>query len=119
MKINEQLGMRISYLRKQRGLSQLDLACEANINRNYLCDLEKGKRLSKSIKKYGIDKTIAIFTSSGSGENEKCIEELKSVLPFIKTQVSLVDKSQPDAKDNSKKLERFIKDIQTSIEQMK
>ncbi len=44
MKINEQLGMRISYLRKQRGLSQLDLACEANINRNYLCDLEKGKR---------------------------------------------------------------------------
>ena len=55
MKINEQLGMRISYLRKQRGLSQLDLSCEANINRNYLCDLEKGKRLSKSIKKYGID----------------------------------------------------------------
>ena len=71
------------------------------------------------IKKYGIDKTIAIFTSSGSGENEKCIEELKSVLPFIKAQVSLVDKSQPDAKDNSKKLERFIKDIQTSIEHMK
>ena len=44
MKINEQLGMRISYLRKQRGFSQLDLSCEANINRNYLCDLEKGKR---------------------------------------------------------------------------
>ena len=44
MKINEQLGMRISYLRKQRGLSQLDLSSEANINRNYLCDLEKGKR---------------------------------------------------------------------------
>ena len=44
MKINEQLGMRISYLRKQRGLSELDLSCEDNINRNYLCDLEKGKR---------------------------------------------------------------------------
>ena len=44
MKIEKQLGMRISYLRKKMGLSQLDLALEAGINRNYLSDLERGMR---------------------------------------------------------------------------
>ena len=38
------LGKRIHYLRKQRGLSQEDLALECDINRNYLSDLERGRR---------------------------------------------------------------------------
>ena len=44
MRIEEQLGMRIRYLRKQRMMSIEDLALEAGINRNYLCDLENGRR---------------------------------------------------------------------------
>ena len=44
MNINVQLGMRIRYLRKQKGLSQEDLALEAGINKNYLSDLERGTR---------------------------------------------------------------------------
>lgn len=44
MKAQEQLGMRIRYLRKQIGWSQEDLALEANINKNYICDLENGRR---------------------------------------------------------------------------
>lgn len=44
MKIELQLGMRIKYLRKRRGWSQEDLALEANINKNYLSDLERGMR---------------------------------------------------------------------------
>jgi len=39
-----QLGMRIRYLRKLRRWSQEDLALEANINKNYICDLENGRR---------------------------------------------------------------------------
>ncbi len=39
-----QLGMRIRYLRKQKNLSQLDLALEAGINKNYISDLERGSR---------------------------------------------------------------------------
>ena len=35
MKASYQLGMRIVYLRKQKGWSQEDLALEANINANY------------------------------------------------------------------------------------
>ncbi|MDI9504055.1 MAG: helix-turn-helix transcriptional regulator [Erysipelotrichaceae bacterium] len=38
------LGIRIRKLRVDRGWSQLDLSLEANINRNYICDLENGRR---------------------------------------------------------------------------
>ena len=44
MRIEEQLGMRIRFLRKQKHMSIEDLAIESDINRNYLCDLENGRR---------------------------------------------------------------------------
>ena len=44
MTINKQLGYRIRYLRQNRGLSIEALALEAEINRNYLGDLERGMR---------------------------------------------------------------------------
>lgn len=44
MNILTQLGMRIRYLRKQKGISQLALALESGINKNYLSDLERGTR---------------------------------------------------------------------------
>ena len=44
MTINKQLGARIRYLRQQKNLSIEGLALEADINRNYLCDLERGAR---------------------------------------------------------------------------
>ena len=44
MDINKQLGMRIKYLRSLKKWSQEDLALEANINKNYLSDLERGER---------------------------------------------------------------------------
>lgn len=39
-----QLGMRIRYLRKKVGMSQLDLSLEAGVNKNYISDLERGQR---------------------------------------------------------------------------
>ena len=44
MNILIQLGMRIRYLRKQLNMSQLDLSVESDVNRNYISDLEKGRR---------------------------------------------------------------------------
>jgi len=44
MTIDKQLGMRISYLRKQAGWSQEELSFRSNINKNYLSDLERGRR---------------------------------------------------------------------------
>lgn len=44
MNIQIQLGARIRYLRKKRKMSQEDLALDSNINRNYLSDLERGRR---------------------------------------------------------------------------
>ena len=44
MTINKQLGARIRYLRQQKNMTIEDLALEAEINRNYLSDLERGTR---------------------------------------------------------------------------
>lgn len=42
--INFELGKRIQYLRRRRGMSQEDLALECKINKNYLSDMERGTR---------------------------------------------------------------------------
>lgn len=44
MTIYKQLGARIRYLRQQKNQSIEDLALDAEINRNYLGDLERGAR---------------------------------------------------------------------------
>ena len=44
MTINKQLGARIRYLRQQKNMSIEELALEADVNRNYLGDLERGMR---------------------------------------------------------------------------
>lgn len=44
MTATQQLGMRIRYLRKQLHWSQEDLALEANVNKNYISDLENARR---------------------------------------------------------------------------
>lgn len=44
MDIYEQLGKRIVYLRKQRKMSQLQLSLISEINKNYISDLERGRR---------------------------------------------------------------------------
>ena len=62
MKIQEQLGMRIKYLRKQNKWSQEDLALEAGINTKYLSDLERGMRnpTLKILEKISIALNISI-----------------------------------------------------------
>ena len=44
MNVLVQLGKRIQFLRKQKGMSQEDLALESGVNKNYLSDLERGRR---------------------------------------------------------------------------
>ena len=39
-----QLGRRIAFLRKEKGLSQVELAADANMAKSYLSELELGKR---------------------------------------------------------------------------
>ncbi|MFA6754941.1 MAG: helix-turn-helix transcriptional regulator [Bacilli bacterium] len=42
--VNKQLGLRIYYLRKEINISQEELSFRADINKNYLSDLERGVR---------------------------------------------------------------------------
>lgn len=44
MDINEFFGKKISEIRKRKGFSQEKLALEANIDRTYISDIEKGNR---------------------------------------------------------------------------
>lgn len=44
MDINKFFGKKISELRKEKGFSQEKLALEANIDRTYISDIEKGDR---------------------------------------------------------------------------
>lgn len=44
MEIKQSLGLKIRELRKKRKWSILELSLRANINRNYLGDLENGRR---------------------------------------------------------------------------
>lgn len=42
--INYEFGKRIKYLRKLKKVSQEELAFRCNLNKNYLGDVERGKR---------------------------------------------------------------------------
>ncbi len=42
--INYEFGKRIQYLRKKKGWSQEEFAFECDINKNYLSDVERGRR---------------------------------------------------------------------------
>ena len=44
MNVTKQLGMRVRYLRKQKGMSQLELSLDSGVNKNYISDLERGDR---------------------------------------------------------------------------
>ena len=44
MNIKQKIGLRIRELRKQKGISQEDLAFKAGIDRTYMTSVENGKR---------------------------------------------------------------------------
>lgn len=42
--VTRQLGSRVSFLRKQMGLSQVDFAVKTDLSKTYICDFEAGRR---------------------------------------------------------------------------
>lgn len=62
------------------------------------------------INKFNVaDKVTSVFTFSGSGDNEKCIEIIKKKLPNLENTVSLVDRNVPEkAVHNAEKLKEFM-----------
>ena len=66
----------------------------------------------KYAKQHGLsDKVTAVFTLSGSGDNSKCIADLKKLLPNIGESVSLVGKGNALSADNEKKLAEFAEQV--------
>ena len=64
MEINEALGIRLRQLRKAKGWSLLELSVRANVNHNYLCDLENGRRNPTLALLYRISEAFGITLSS-------------------------------------------------------
>lgn len=68
--------------------------------------------ISSFLKKCNINnKVIAVFTSSGSGFNEKCINKFKKLLPNMKETVSLVSTENDKQNENDRKLSDFIQKL--------
>lgn len=61
------------------------------------------------IKKKGVaDRITSVFTFSGGGDNDKCIEYLSKLLPNMKNQVALADRENKLAEGNEANIENFI-----------
>lgn len=57
------------------------------------------------------DKVTDVFTFSGGGDNDKCIEILKKKLPALRHEVALADRKHVSARDNDAKIEKFVEEI--------
>lgn len=66
---NYQLGKRIRYLRNKKNLTIEELAFSCDVNRNYLCDLERGTR----------NPTLKIIEKISVGLNVSLSELLKGI----------------------------------------
>ncbi|MCQ2798046.1 MAG: helix-turn-helix domain-containing protein [Bacilli bacterium] len=76
MSILVQLGKRIRYLRNERHLSQMDLALDSDITKNYLSDLERGERNPSVMVLNKIAKGLNVTLE----ELFKGVEDLESLL---------------------------------------
>ena len=85
MNIYVQLGKRIAFLRKKKKMSQLDLALDSGINKNYISDLERGRRnpslmiLSRLSKALDCDMATLL-----QGIKDYSLEEIVSTISSIK-----------------------------------
>jgi len=54
-------------------------------------------------------KITSVFTFSGGGDNDKCMQILRRKIPGLRNSVALCDRKNPDlSKDNDQKLKVFI-----------
>lgn len=85
MDIYTQLGKKITFLRKKRKMSQLDLALESNINKNYISDLERGKRNPSLMILDRISKALKVDMSTLlDGISDYSLDDIFSTISSIK-----------------------------------
>jgi flavodoxin len=57
------------------------------------------------------DNITALFTLSGGGDNDGCVNDLKKRLSNLKTTVALADRRNPAASENERKLNDFTEEL--------
>ena len=63
------------------------------------------------------EKITAVFTFSGGGDNDKCIEILTKMLPKLNHTAALADRNYKTACQNADKLYAFAEDIKNGERQ--
>lgn len=86
MYINQkEIGQRIRILRKEKGLSQLELSNKLNINMNHLSRIENGNKgmsldlLTEFSKYFSVSTDYILF---GNNQNAEEIKEIISLIQF-------------------------------------
>lgn len=68
------------------------------------------------LKKCGYPEKIhAVFTLSGGGDNEKCLQQINKKLTNLKCTVALADENNPKSKENEVKINRFVESLNECI----
>ena len=57
------------------------------------------------------EKVTAVFTLSGGGDNDKCLEALRKKLPNLKHTAALADRKYGKAEENEEKIIAFAEEI--------
>ena len=68
------------------------------------------------LNRYDIGNEVsAVFTFSGGGDNDKCMNELSRYPVNIRTDVALADRSNANAEKNEEKLRKFVEKIRSLV----
>lgn len=93
MYINQKdIGQRIRVLRKEKRLSQLELANRLNINMDHLSRIENGNKgmsldlLTEFSKYFSVSTDYILF---GNNQN---VEEIKEIISFIQFQLKEIER---------------------------
>lgn len=93
MYINQKdIGQRIRVLRKEKRLSQLELANRLNINMDHLSRIENGNKgmsldlLTEFSKYFSVSTDYLLF---GNNQN---VEEIKEIISFIQFQLKEIER---------------------------
>lgn len=93
MYINQkEIGQRIRVLRKEKRLSQLELANRLNINMDHLSRIENGHKgmsldlLTEFSKYFSVSTDYLLF---GNNQN---VEEIKEIISFIQFQLKEIER---------------------------
>ncbi|WP_280454626.1 helix-turn-helix domain-containing protein [Nocardia brasiliensis] len=83
MKKTDEVGARIAYYRNMRGLSQFQLAALANVGRDYLAHVERGKKSPTSVWVGRVAASLGVDSSKIYGTDNE-VDQIDRIAPTVR-----------------------------------